>query len=562
MEGIHTQIAVKFISRTYSGMFRIINHRRIAVMVRARTSQKSPETGKSFLVARRGKDDAELRELINKNQRSLNVPNILHILDKASSTTFRGDVSAITGDIARLCRLTLSKDISSFGPVYLMRFINNCSSLGIADKDIIRKCVDRLQEFSTQPLSEEFIKCALAVWASSIWNGVPSKQVVEVLRPHVFDSLLENPPNDWMILARFSWCLSNDPSTRYDPSLKSRMEAIISQRIEPLTVVDLCNMLRSDSIEFTHVKRAIYERLVAELERSGEEILSVKGHEVAPRILEAWAEMRIVPPSSDIFRKVVNKCTRSGGSSADRVAHCLAVMDYPTMDPTWDPLVIKRLVLSVPDWKPTLNQVATLCGAFPVFGLTDLESASFIAGHLNRVLNSRSQTLTPVESKAIWQVGLWYAHLQHTASETTLAAINDAFRPLMTRIASNMWEKQGLFVKREDPNCIDPTERAIRTVVSESLSSLGISSLRNIHLVNTPFVAPLYLQDRNMGLFFAREGDHILTDCRPTGSLRVMKNVIESYSSHVRILNVSEYEQAFNQLSKDDFMEKILRDTQ
>ena len=282
--------------------------------------------------------------------------------------------------------------------------------------------------------------------------------------------------------------------------------------------------------------------------------------DVYMRLVEAWAEMRVVPPSASVLEAVLNLGIKSGSVSADRVMHCLAILDYPKMTTDWDPQILKDLVFRDMDWKPTLRQIATLCGSFPVLGLYDLESALFISRHLDRIV--KDTCLQGPEMTELWQIGFWYSHMQHNASGTTISAINDAFRPLMTKIASNMWDKQGAFVKREDMRKVDPTERAMRTVVQDSLSSLGISTMKNVHLVNTPFVVPIYLQDRDTGIFFVREGEDILSDGRLTGIMATAGGVAEAYGSRIRIFNVSEYERAFNELSKDDFMEKLLRDIQ
>ena len=545
-------------------MFQLINCRNIAVTVRAR--------GETLLSPKRVKliiPDSIIASLdffksMNHEKLHKAFPKALNILEQVNSTNFRGDKGFLSTELSRICSDVLEHGASDVGPVSLSRMVSDCSSLGILDKKMVRLCTDRIRSLTAgkTSYSENLVKCCLVLWSVSLWNGLNTNRVVEIMMSGIVNSLFENPPSDWLILGRLAWCIESDPLTRYDPSLKARLSAIITERVAPLTVMEMCSMLRNDSAEFIPIKKSIYERLIAAVEQDPEGLLVSRATDVPCRVLEAWSEMRLTPPSLELIKRIVNRCTRPGGASVDRVLHCLCVLNYPRLDSTLDTHRLKEFLFSLPEWKPNLNQVSTLCAAFPVLGLLDIESTTFLAGQLNRVLGDSTTKFSPSDSRVMWQIGFWYAHLQRSASETTLAAINDIFRPLMVRIASNMWDKQGLFVRREDPHSLHPAERAVRTIVNDSLLSLGISAMKNVHIVNTPFVMPLYLQERNLGILFVREGDQVLSDGRYIGTVETMKSVIESHGLQVRILNVAEYDRAFDELSSDNFMEKLLRDIQ
>lgn len=545
-------------------MLRGVNCRHIAVMVRARGQVKVPPQHEEKTNETRKIANRHIMRSINNQMVHINVPNTLNILERVNDPTFRGNRDLLSGDLSRMCLDMLERSMSEVSPSQLSKLITNCASLGIFDKKIVRMCTDRLRALTANntSMSEDLMKCCLTLWSACLWNGLNTHRIVEIMLSGVMNSLLENPPDDWLILSRLSWCIQNDSLTRFDPSLKSRISLSITEKVAPLTIVELCAMLRNDSPEFTIIKKCIYERLIAAVEVEPEQLLGSRNTDVPCRLLEAWAEMRLSPPSLELLKKIVNRCTRPGGASVDRILHCLSVLNYPELDNTLDQNRLKAFLFALPEWKPSLNQVATLCAAFPVLGLMDMESNSFLSGHLNRVLGDSTSKLSASDSEASWQIGFWYSHLQRSASETTLAALNDIFRPLMVKIASNMWDKQGLFVRKEDSKSLHPTERAVRTIVHESLSSLGITALKNIHIVNTPFVMPLYLQDRNMGIVFVREGDQVLSDGRFIGTVGAMKNVIGSHGSQIRIFDVADYDRAFNELSSEDFMEKLLRDIQ
>jgi hypothetical protein len=106
-------------------MFRVINCRKIAVMVRARRNM-TPHSGPVVASkARKASDTRDLQQLITQHAKSPSAPNALHILEKAASTSFGGDKTALNSDLARVCKLTLDKNASSFGALYLARFMNH-----------------------------------------------------------------------------------------------------------------------------------------------------------------------------------------------------------------------------------------------------------------------------------------------------------------------------------------------------------------------------------------------------------------------------------------------------
>jgi hypothetical protein len=153
------------------------------------------------------------------------------------------------------------------------------------------------------------------------------------------------------------------------------------------------------------------------------------------------------------------------------------------------------------------------------------------------------------------KVGAWYAYVLSAGSEGTVAAITDAYKELSSKIASQMWEPTGAYVQTA-ANRMDPTERTLRTVVSQSLASLGISSHPNAHIVNTPYVASLLLPDRDVALFFTSDS---LSDGRLVGQTRLMASLVEKRGYRVRLLPTAEWERKFAAESQDEFLASLLK---
>jgi hypothetical protein len=110
-----------------------------------------------------------------------------------------------------------------------------------------------------------------------------------------------------------------------------------------------------------------------------------------------------------------------------------------------------------------------------------------------------------------------------------------------------MWDNQGRFVRKElKASRLAPTDRTMRKVILESLTSLGITAMRNVHVVNTPFVAPMFLPDSDLVILF--DG----SDCE------VMRSVIEARGYHIAVLETSEWERKYMEQSQDDFLANLL----
>jgi len=491
----------------------------------------------------------------------LSVPECLRVLELAQEQHFEESRSTLKPSLSRLAQSATSGNTNGFGAKYLTRFLDHCSDLDILSPKMIKNIQIRLQELiESQTAPVDIHKCALALWSASLWHGVPTTSIRNTIMPTMYSEMMEQPV-DWSIVNRLSWCIHNDPETKYDPSLIDRITAYISTELSPLSLKDIAELIRHNSKETGIVRKHALQRIISTVE-SPEfdlEILS-EDPRISIAILRAWAEERIVPSNMNVFEHVLNRCMRSGAGSPDIICHSLATIGFLEMNPNWDPRVLKQLVVNT-QWIPTVSQLSSLCGSFAALGLADMESTAYLANHLHNALVLKDTRYRKTD-ESLWEIGVWYSFIQMAASESTMAAVHDAYRTLTVNIASGMWDNRGLFVRKDDLKNIPPTERAIRTVVNESLHSLGITTIQNVHVVNTPFTAHLFLPDRDVAIIFVRKGEDILSDGRFTGTVRLAEHIISQRGMSVRVLNIEEYENSFNELTQDDFMDMLLRDIQ
>ena len=209
---------------------------------------------------------------------------------------------------------------------------------------------------------------------------------------------------------------------------------------------------------------------------------------------------------------------------------------------------------------PSLDQLATLSLSFASLGLDDIESMSFIANHLDQCLVARNPryAYSANFSDRFWKIGVWYTYVSLAAPETARAALTDAHRELTQRIASGMWDHQGAFVKKDSVGSkLTPAERSMRNVISQNLASLGISALPHVHIVNTPYIADLFLPDRDLAIAFVAERD-LLSDGRIAGQTALMQRLVDGKGYRLRLLRVADWERKYLEESQEEFIASLL----
>jgi hypothetical protein len=533
----------------------------IAVAVKSGRGYLQPMTRNTGLSSQKPLSSPEMQNLIAQKGYITSVPESLRILSVVEGGNFHDDKPMILQAVKRMMNSVLSKNADNFGAKYLSRFIDHCSNLGIVDGKAIDDSIARYNTFRNSTPREDRAKCALSIWSACLWNGIDSRRVSEIVLKDILESIMSSPDApDWHLISRLSWCILNDATTKHDPAITGRMTDYIKNKLGTLDLKQIAELVRNNiSKENTVVRKLALQRIIGQV---GQADFDPSQLSTDPRIpislLRAWTEERIVPNDLKVFDLVVNRSTKSV-TCPDLIADSLATLNYPELNSTWDPMTIKRMVINS-TWIPDLNQISNLCGSFAILGIADLESVSFLANHLHQAIIEKNSRYKICDD--LWKIGMWYSFLQTNASQWTLAAIHDAYKELTVFIASGMWENNGAFVRYQDVKKLPPNERSIRTVVSGSLNSLGITNLKNRHIVNTPFTAHLFLPDRDVAILFVRQGEDILSDGRFVGSVKLAQDMIESRGINVKVFRVEEYEKAFNELRNDDFMDMLLSDIQ
>ena len=362
-------------------------------------------------------------------------------------------------------------------------------------------------------------------------------------------SLLNRESLDWPVLTRLAWCVYNDAATKTDPSAKARLDAVVSSRLSSMNLIELANLTKSqESPEFSVMCRFVLDA-IAERAQSIEALS--QDRRLPALLVTAWTHQRYIPADSALFSATFARAVKIG-INPDAVFEAAAVLRSPI-----NVHLLKSKLMGIDQYKPSMNQLSSLCLSFATLGLSDIESTSFLARHLHECLVSRNRAyhVEADSRRNLHKVGAWYAHVLASGSAATVAALTDAYKELSSSIASEMWEQKGRFVIASSER-LDPAERAVRTVIAQSLASLGINSVPHAHIVNTPYVASLLLPDRDIALMLVSD---VLSDGRFVGPTKLMETILVARGYHVRLMNTSEWEQRYTSESQDEFLGSLLK---
>ena len=507
----------------------------------------------------------DLKAMMVAGGSNWSISGSLRLLATANKEMYASSRSSIRPVAAAMVRNVVKSNLEEFKPIYLTNFVNQSSNIGALGKESLESASRRVRaklnnlgsvcEADTEDRMrerDEWAACALSLWVASLAQGVSTTNVHAVGL-----SGLDIVKPDLATLARLSWCIYNDSMTRGDPSIRARVDEMIERHISILSLKDLVELLHTESSqnEFEIVERAVQQRIAQAVTSETD----LKGNnKIASQLLRAWTDQRMIPENIELFQSVVSRCLRQR-MFPSIVFECLAVLNYPKMNPAWDAGALRSALVSS-EHCPGMTQLNSLALSFASLGFDDIESVSFLASHLQAALVEKNPKYAfPSDwESGLWKIGAWYCTLLASENQMTLAAVMDSYKELVTRIASGMWDAQGEFVTKESRQNIPPPERSLRTAIAQSLSSLGIANMQGIHIVNTPYVAHLFLPDRQMAVQFISQTRDVLSDNRLVGSVGVMQRVIASRKVKVRVVNVEEWEQKFLNESQQEFLASLL----
>jgi len=490
----------------------------------------------------------KLKELIEKRKYAGSISEVLRLLATADQENFLLDRAMLRSPLADMVKRILSQREESFDASSLTGVIDHASSLNVLSQNQVTEAFKVVR--ASEP-SSEWEKACLALWSASLWHGFPAVKFHSMcLR------LLSGENLRWSSAVRLAWCVLNDPVTKMDPSLVLKVETIIKSSLEEKSLKELAELANSKlySAESSVVRKAALEAIAS---RATSEAVVKEDNRIPSQLLCAWTEQRTMPEDTEFFGKVLNQCVRTGLN-----VHVLfEAVSTLNLGAKVDMQLLKRAVFGKISWKPSLEQQTSLCLSFAALGFNDLESTSFLAHHLNEILIKRNPDYhLPERLSQLWKVGVWYSFVTATANETTAAAFLDTYRELSKKIASGMWDSQGDFVAKETRP--PPNVRAIRTVISQGLSSLGIANLQNVHVINTPYTASLLLPDREMVIALVDEKDVLTHSNEFIGEIQTMKNVVQAKGLSCKLLRVTEWEQSHASSTQDEFLASLLALTQ
>ena len=501
---------------------------------------------------------SRLGELIVRGTDSASIKGALKLLATADRGEFQVDRPRFRRDLAQLVHQVIHKNLKAFNPVDMVEFVDHASNLNALTKEDVnfmtRMVKTRLtnQAESNTLRSAGWEECALSLWAASLWRGFPSDQF-----PALCLSLLSNGDLPWRTLTRLAWCVKNDRATKSDPSVFARLSEALESHLSGLSLHQLSELSTAKapaSGEYGVGRKAVLD-MIARKATTREAIK--EDNRIPSQLLSAWTEQRVVPSDPQFFADVLARCIKAT-LQPHAVLECVATLGYP--NELMGVADIKRCVRNAGDWVPSLDQLATLSLSFASLGLDDIESMSFIANHLDQCLVARNPryAYSANFSDRFWKIGVWYTYVSLAAPETARAALTDAHRELTQRIASGMWDHQGAFVRKDSVGSkLTPAERSMRNVISQNLASLGISALPHVHIVNTPYIADLFLPDRDLAIAFVAERD-LLSDGRVAGQTALMQRLVEGKGYRLRLLRVADWERKYLEESQEEFIASLL----
>ena len=477
------------------------------------------------------------------------IVRLVSLADNEKVTVQRPDLEAPLRQIVKGV-FTNPDKLKDLSVGQLGTLIDRAANLSILQPSYIRSAYIRArsEEDNADRITKRD-KTMMSLWAASLWHGFPT----ECFHDDCL-KLLNKDGHFLPSLIRLSWCIKNDPWTKLQPSLRAKMHTLIRSKIGNFSLQDLARLCQDESAEFSVVREVALE-LISTRATSMD---AVKEDARLPSLLlAAWTGQRLRPADDEFFRQVVDRCVQCKQNPA-LVFDAIATFGLKEMV---DLESLKSGLFRLPDWNPSHDKLASLCLSFAALGLVDIESTSFLARHLHEVLVKNSPRYHSDGAKTdvqLWKVGAWYSTVMIKGAESTVSALHDNYRDLCTKIASEMWDMSGACVRKDFREHVSPSERAMKSIVSQSLNSLGIPTLSQSHIVNTPYVAGIFIPDKDMVLWSTRD-EYFLSDGQLVGQELLVKDLVEAKGYSVKMLRISELENMHAQFSQDEFLAALLK---
>lgn len=427
--------------------------------------------------------------------------------------------------------------------------IDRSSNMNLLRRQDIETALMRLQaDWKDLDNFEKQHACLLSIWSASLWHGYPTDKFHEL-----GGTIMEKGGLFLPSLSRLSWCIHNDPFTKLDPSKKARADGLIRNLVTKFSLKDLARLCQHQSREFSVVRQVALELIASRVSSLKD---SLSDNRIPSLLLAGWMNHRMIPSDKDFFDSVVTHCV-DFKVNPDLALEAIATFG---LQETIDVERIKSIIFKNNNWYPSVDQLASYALSLATIGLVDIETTSFLAKHLDQALVHRNPTYRSdrLSFSNLWQVGAWYSTVLDTASDSTVAAMHDGFRDLCSKIASGMWDSKGSFVRNTVKSKMSPNERAMRRVIAHSLGSLGIPTLSQVHIVNTPFVGGLLIPDKQTVLWFVDDGN-ILNNGEVVGQEHLATKIIESKGYIVKLVKISEFERRHAQESEEEFLANLLK---
>ncbi len=487
-------------------------------------------------------------DLLQSKTGHTTIEELMKLLAVADNQRFIQQKGDMRVPLNQIYRRVMDAKTSKLTPTQLVTIIDHASNLNILSQSDVTEMYNHVSTHFDDPDSLTMSdKCMLALWTASLWHGYPTERFHrKALR------MMGKKEVHIGTLARLAWCVYQDPGTKIDPSVKARVDGLVEHYLRELDLREMIKLAQTKSNEYSVIRRLALTHISRRVSTTAE--LRVDNR-IPSQLLTAWMLERALPENTEFVNEVVRRSVMNG-VNVDAVFEAVAVLNLP-VEPSKLFRSIKR------DRRLSVDQITSLCLSFATLKLFDLEATAFLAGHLSEILihHNVDYHLTSTSSLDFWKIGAWYAYVLRSASPSTVAALEDGYRDLCTRIASGMWDNQGRFVHRVERAKLPPNERAVRSIVAQSLASLGISTLSQVHIVNTPYTAPLFIPDKDMVLLLVSE-DRILPSGELVGNESLKKSVIEGKGYQVRIMKVPEVEMKHVSESQDEFLAYLLREVQ
>lgn len=428
--------------------------------------------------------------------------------------------SAVMKEVRYMTRGVISKHLQRFRPEVLSTMIDLCSSLNVLDSEFARTLSTHVaSKIIEEPL---YSKCALSLWMNSLWR---EDLLPNIALQNTCVSILENPI-DLVDLSRLSWCVFNDINTKHDMQLTSRTESILKEKVASMSLPDLVETLSVSAPEAEIINRIAIQELLSRIADVGD-LKGLSGKRIPAILLKAWTQE--TPSDTGFFNSILTRALRSGIAPYS-VLESLAVLKPAIPMGDMSQFVLRHCAES------SIEQLTSLALSTTVLGLLDTSTISHVAKQLQWSLLEQGKT----DPMNMWKIGVWYCAISR--SEVVFRAVQNAYPALCARIAAGMWDGRSEFVRGTEK--IAPAERSLRQAVSKAFTGMGVTNVQGVHVVNTPFVVPIFLRDHQLALSFSDD--------------ELMTAVLENRGIRVKRVSVELWETKYMSESKEEFLASLL----